>query len=415
MAIINCPECGKEISNNSRSCPHCGMPIKTNKKLMIASIITIAVLVIAGILLWTNSKNDLDDIEQSVVTIYCYDSNDELVATGSGFIMFDSKTLVTNFHVLELAYKMAIETESGAYYNATDVLNASEENDIAILSIEDNTWLKPLQASTDEVTKGDKVTAIGSPLGIQNTISDGLVSGLRTDIMDGVEVIQTSAPISEGSSGGVLLNEGNQVIGVTYSGIEDGQNINFAIPISVVVSLYENGNYEKTPVSEFYKANITSSDLDHNCSLDKMELLEVIDIETAGINAESYAENGNRIFIYGYFSSMNQNYMYWYSDPSLATGDFLIDDENYYVSGGIPGNNSNILRINLKYAYYHSSKSMTPEIGDLMIVNTLLFIKGSNSTSFDGYSGYSGTYFQTNPSELADIADMGGYEILNSK
>ena len=95
---------------------------------------------------------------------------------------------------------------------------------------------RPLKLATAALPPvGTKVFAIGNPLGFANTMSDGLISGIRE--IDHVEMIQISAPISPGSSGGPLLADNGKVVGVTTSGIKGGQNLNFAIPASRVADL----------------------------------------------------------------------------------------------------------------------------------------------------------------------------------
>lgn len=75
--------------------------------------------------------------------------------------------------------------------------------------------------------RGQKVVAIGSPLGLFNSVSDGIISGFR--VIDDVDMIQFTAPISHGSSGGALLNMYGEVIGISTAGIDEGQNINLAM------------------------------------------------------------------------------------------------------------------------------------------------------------------------------------------
>ena len=90
--------------------------------------------------------------------------------------------------------------------------------------------------NSESVEVGDEVVAIGNPLGLKNTISPGIISGIRE--MEGFKVFQLTAPISSGSSGGPLFNLYGEVIGVTYSSMIKGQNLNFAIPINDVKLLY---------------------------------------------------------------------------------------------------------------------------------------------------------------------------------
>lgn len=77
------------------------------------------------------------------------------------------------------------------------------------------------------MVRGQKVVAIGSPLGLFNSVSDGIISGFR--VIDGVDMIQFTAPISRGSSGGAVLNMYGEVIGMSTAGIDSGQNINLAM------------------------------------------------------------------------------------------------------------------------------------------------------------------------------------------
>ena len=97
-----------------------------------------------------------------------------------------------------------------------------------------------MEYSLDKIKRGERVTAIGSPKGLKNTVSMGNVSAVFTE--DNVDWIQTTAPMSQGSSGGALFIEAGKVIGITSASRTDGQNLNFAINISEVVTLYQAWN-----------------------------------------------------------------------------------------------------------------------------------------------------------------------------
>jgi len=114
------------------------------------------------------------------------------------------------------------------------VIAVDRKMDLAVIRVNGKKlpFLK-LQKAPPEV--GEKVYTIGSPHGLTNTLSDGLVSGLRRE--GGMTLIQTSAPISHGSSGGPLLNSGGEVLGVTTSGIIKGENLGFAVPAATVSRL----------------------------------------------------------------------------------------------------------------------------------------------------------------------------------
>lgn len=174
--------------------------------------------------------NEIAEFSKSVMMLEVYDSEGNLTGTGSGFIVGDSYTLITNYHVIEDASKVRATAEDNSIFNFSGVTYFDAENDIAILRFKKSTELPPIKiADSDEVRVGDRVYAIGSPLSLKNTLSDGLVSAIRED-KDGHTDIQTTAPISPGSSGGVLLDRYGRAIGITYASYVNGQNINLAIP-----------------------------------------------------------------------------------------------------------------------------------------------------------------------------------------
>ena len=109
---------------------------------------------------------------------------------------------------------------------------------MSILKTKLDLGIEPLKlGSSENMLKGEEVVAIGSPLGLVNTVSTGVISGRAKE--NGGEVIQFTAPISNGSSGGALFDSKGMVIGVTYASYVDGQNLNLAIPIEQVIKLYD--------------------------------------------------------------------------------------------------------------------------------------------------------------------------------
>ena len=153
---------------------------------------------------------------------------------GSGFLISPDGTIVTNYHVIKgaegLGVKFAQEKE---LITNVSVIKTDPMRDIALIKINTPVNVAPLPlGDSEQVAIGERVVAIGNPQGLQNTVSDGLVSAVRDS--GGVKQFQISVPISHGSSGGALINMRGQVIGITSSGIEQGQNLNFAIPINYV-------------------------------------------------------------------------------------------------------------------------------------------------------------------------------------
>ena len=202
---------------------------------------------------FSDNPDAMAEASASILTIEVYDKSDNLLGTGSGFVAFDSNTVVTNFHVIAGAYSISVVDERKNISDVTHVLACDEELDIALLQIESTEEYEPLALqSKDTSQKGEKVVAIGSPLGISNTISNGTLSGFVE--IAGSQYIQFTAPVSHGSSGGALFNDEGLIIGVTSASLSEGQNMNLAIPISYVIDLHSDEGNERQSVEDFYSA-----------------------------------------------------------------------------------------------------------------------------------------------------------------
>ena len=187
---------------------------------------------------FSEDTTKIEAADASIVTIFCYDYRGELATTGSGFVAFDGKTIVTNYHVMTSAYTCKISTNQDISYDVSGIHCYSKEHDIAILCLSKDTGLTPLPLGDSSIIKkGETVVAIGSPLGIKNTVSTGVLSGRLME--DNMDVLQFTAPISSGSSGGALFDDNGNVIGITYASYTNGQNLNLAIPVELAVELYE--------------------------------------------------------------------------------------------------------------------------------------------------------------------------------
>ncbi|MGB6133822.1 MAG: trypsin-like peptidase domain-containing protein [Acidobacteriaceae bacterium] len=162
----------------------------------------------------------------SVVLLRAYDQSGQPFKLGSGFIAGPSGIAVTNYHVIRGAYSETATFQDGSTARVIGVLGYDPAVDIAVIRLDVASATPLVLGDSDSVQVGDRVAAIGSPLGLQNTISDGLVSALR----DGR--IQTSTPISPGSSGGPFFNKRGQVIGIAVAQMRAGQNLNFVVPIN---------------------------------------------------------------------------------------------------------------------------------------------------------------------------------------
>lgn len=148
---------------------------------------------------------------------------------GSGFFINESGVAVTNYHVLGASARGYVMLADNRAYQIVEVLKASEELDYAIFRVGVSDKVPFLPISRKDVVIGEKAYAIGSPKGVNNTFSQGIVSQKRGHL------IQISVPIDHGSSGGALLNEYGEVIGITAAGVEDSNaDLNFAIDIHML-------------------------------------------------------------------------------------------------------------------------------------------------------------------------------------
>lgn len=156
---------------------------------------------------------------------------------GTGFIIRDDGWIATNVHVIAGAPELVVILDDKSEHPVTDVLALDRERDLAIIKIEMTKKLPTLKlGDSDGVHPGDAVVAIGHPLGLEHTVSNGLVSAVRV-VSNHLTILQISAPIAPGSSGGPLLNEQGDVIGVAAAVITEGQNLNLGIPAGYLMAL----------------------------------------------------------------------------------------------------------------------------------------------------------------------------------
>jgi S1-C subfamily serine protease len=174
---------------------------------------------------------------------------EEGTATGSGFVVDEDGTIVTNAHVVDGAEEVTVSFEEGGDSIDAEVKGVDPDTDLAVLKIdpgavEDLTVL-PLGDSSD-VQVGDPVVAIGNPFGLQRTVTTGIVSALQRQIdapsgFDISNVIQTDASINPGNSGGPLLDSQGRVIGINSQiatgGGQGSVGIGFAVPVNTLRDL----------------------------------------------------------------------------------------------------------------------------------------------------------------------------------
>jgi hypothetical protein len=179
----------------------------------------------------------------SVVLIVVSDENGRPTAEGSGFIASPDGKIVTNHHVIAGAHSAIAKLNNGAFFAVDGVLSDDPEHDIAVIKVTGKNLPYLTLAATESISVGDHVVAIGSPLGFENSVSDGIVSSFREDDK-GHGWIQTTAPASHGNSGGPLLTMDAKVAGVVTWKANKGENLNFAVPSNIISASLTNSNLQ---------------------------------------------------------------------------------------------------------------------------------------------------------------------------
>lgn len=156
------------------------------------------------------------------------------VSQGSGVIIAENGLILTNEHVVEGMLNGTITLNNGQVYELEGIVEADELKDLALIKTKEKLAVAPVSiGSYTRLAKGEQIVAIGSPLGLQNTVSTGVVSSLRE--FDGIQHIQISVPIDHGSSGGGLFNNKGELVGITTWGVADNTaDLNFAVAIDEI-------------------------------------------------------------------------------------------------------------------------------------------------------------------------------------
>jgi serine protease Do len=191
-----------------------------------------------------------EKLSPSVWVVVAVDRNGSTLGSGSG-VVIGAERMVTNCHVLKKAASMHVKRENTAH--AARLEFADVDRDLCTLKVKNLSAPAVNIGALSSVRVGQKVIVIGAPRGLELTLSDGLVSALRRDQDDAVELIQISAPISPGSSGGGLFNMNGDLLGITTSSLRDSQNLNFATPsewIKDIASRSELGEARKRAEQE---------------------------------------------------------------------------------------------------------------------------------------------------------------------
>jgi len=172
---------------------------------------------------------------------------------GTGFILDRSGLIATNLHVIEgeSTIKVKLYKDQGEY-QVVSIAGVDRGHDLALMRIKPRGNLPVVRlGDSSVVSAGDRIYAIGNPLGMDYSVSDGLISQVR-QLSAELTILQISAPISQGSSGGPLFNQFGEVIGVTTMIVTQGQNINLAVPGNYLLPMVK--QQQAIELAEFAKA-----------------------------------------------------------------------------------------------------------------------------------------------------------------
>jgi serine protease Do len=223
---------------------------------------------------------------------------------GSGFLYNDKGDVITNAHVAANAKEVKIKTADAKEFTGK-VIGISKETDIALIRVKGLEGLEPLKMATRKMEIGDEVLALGNPLGLENTVTTGIISGVERDFditpFHYDDVYQISAPIARGNSGGPLIDgKTGEVLGVNSAVINEGV-IGFSIPIQSVLPLVEGWSkspmaYEELPeiVMEGGAGNGGGEDAPSDLELSKYLILYFYDCINYSDYVTAYSLLGNR-------------------------------------------------------------------------------------------------------------------------
>ena len=324
--------------------------------------------------------------KNSVGEIITYDINGDELALGTGFAISKDGRILTNYHVIEDSNSAKI-TINGKTYTVNSVLAYDKDIDLAVLKI-NATNLIPVITCNKTHAVGKTVYALGSSRGLTATFSQGIITYADRE-MEGVHYVQHDAAISGGNSGGPLINEYCEVIGINTMTIRDSQNLNFAISVKEL----DNLTYG-TPITlaNLFKKTDAFAKLKNylveNGEYDASNKTYSIDFSKRYWNSTHYSQLGATYYVDKNYVNLT-NFVYKYDlsfyimsfleiDGTSGIYDWSVMDENYYyMNGYIYGStftSSTVLTYTNQYGFSSSLYTVRSLASD-MIASTLTYMK----------------------------------------
>jgi S1-C subfamily serine protease len=303
-----CPGCGTGIPDDSSFCLKCGrsMSVAPNAAKVTPAVETstqprklpspavwiisgLAIVALAGIVYKVNQGKAVGAVTASslptatkiqepppvklspgdisakyadaVVVLDSYNDQGVRASQGSGFVSSPDGTVLTNYHVIRGASRMTARMHDQSIHEVEYVGGFDIQHDVAVIKIEGANLPSIHVGTSAGIKTGDHVVALGAPLGLESTLSDGIISAIRES--GTFRLFQTSAPISRGSSGGPIFDDYGNVIALAVATIETGENLNFAVPIDSAKTLLTQSRQTSFPellaMTTMHQPIITSS------------------------------------------------------------------------------------------------------------------------------------------------------------
>jgi S1-C subfamily serine protease len=276
------------------------------------------------------AKKDIPTIAReaqgAIVSVVMSDKHGQPIAQGSGFLVSRDGLILTNYHVISEGSSAIVKLPDGAFYAVDGLLAGDKKRDIAVIKAHGQNFRTVVLGNSDQVQVGQDVVAIGNPLSLESTVSNGIVSGKRAIQEEGGGFLQITAPISPGSSGGPLFNMTGEVIGITSMYLKGGENLNFAIPVNDAKPLIE---FDSAKLHDFPDESDSARGQRQNRTEDPPAPKPVQVAETPGTPRAYYHE----LFAAGGFSGDLPGYV-CFSDDSHSTAFFTFTaygfDSSYY-------------------------------------------------------------------------------------
>lgn len=328
-----------------------------------------------------NPEQIYEKVNNAVVIVLTYNEDNKLMNQGSGVVVTEKGVIITNYHVMKNASKVNVLHGNRVFKNVK-IVGGNEENDILFLLIK-NDSLSAIETSDSlDVKIGQKVYAIGSPLGYENSISEGIVSGYRK--FDTINLIQITASISPGSSGGAVVNSKGQLIGISTYTVKEGQNINFAIPVKDIF---------KTKITPFKPIDtVAKEEKDH-----KIKKIEEPKTESKDIyhNPEAVRLlNEGKKFINQYNQKNSDNNLkraIEYFEKAIRIDTNLV--EAYYLAGKYQASTSYLYNYRKAKKYLNKVESFLNNSNkDILAYESNREVLLEIATFYDTYSYFEGDY-----------------------